>query len=92
MDKSFEYMDCFVVVHGPTDIKTFNRNMTHRFPENEVVVADRGYSHDKCITPNTVESDKKSVHRCVRARHETSNERFKRFKTATKISSFSRIK
>lgn len=47
--------------------------------QGEKVVADNGYHHINCTTPNTVDDAKKAMHSRFRARHETCNARKKVF-------------
>lgn len=73
-----------VWVNGPykcgnfPDNKIFIDNMKNNLLPNEYVVADRGYTDNKCIGPD-VSPCHFDVHRRTRARHETVNERLKNF-------------
>lgn len=74
-----------VWVNGPfkcgtyPDIKIFTEGMYNCLATDEFVIADRGYSGDACITPDTVPMEHISLHKRIRARHETANERLKNF-------------
>ena len=47
----------------------------------ERVIADKGYFDDACITSDTIANPiEYSLHSMLRARHETTNKRFKQFK------------
>lgn len=74
-----------VWVNGPfecgkyPDIAIFKHNMVTDLIEGEKVVADNGYNHFACITPSSVRDMDKSLHKRIRARHETVNARLKFF-------------
>ena len=74
-----------VWVNGPfpcgkyPDIKIFKNSMVQALREEECLIADNGYNHQKCITPNTVSDDNRKLHSRIRARHETVNRRLKIF-------------
>lgn len=74
-----------VWVNGPfpcgsyPDIKIFKEKMVHHLQHKELIVGDNGYIHSKCITPGDVSEGKREIHKLLRARHETVNERLKNF-------------
>lgn len=49
--------------------------MAQRLEENELVVADRGYRHKRCVYSSQYDS----VFSAIRARHEIVNRRLKQF-------------
>lgn len=54
--------------------------MKHDLDRNEHVIADKGYTDDMCLTPDSMDSPIASeLHAEFRARHETANERLKQF-------------
>eukprot|EP00171_Calliarthron_tuberculosum_P023512 IDg23512t1 len=74
-----------VWVNGPwpcgsnPDIRIFRHDMKQALMEGERVVADSGYSDDKCVTLNVIQDEEKQIAALLRARHETVNGRFKAF-------------
>lgn len=72
-------------VNGPfpcgtwPDLRIFKQRMCASLYSGEFVIGDRGYKHVRCITPDDVLPHARSLHDHIRARHETCNERFKRF-------------
>lgn len=74
-----------VWVYGPfpcgkwPDIKIFNSKMCTLLQDGEKVVADNGYTSERCITPDSVRDSDKKVHTRLRARHESCNARIKSF-------------
>ena len=74
-----------VWVHGPfqagafSDLAIFQAGLKKALARNERVVADGGYSDEKCVTPEMLQGQMSTGYATVRARHETVNERFKNF-------------
>lgn len=74
-----------VWVNGPymcgrnPDIKIFKKKMLGCLRSDEFVIADEGYRHGRCIIPSNVIEGASTIHKRVRARHETVNERLKNF-------------
>lgn len=80
-----------VWVNGPfkcgafPDLKIFKLDMLQALFPHEKVIADSGYKHTKCVIPGDVfsclasDGEFPTVHKRVRARHESVNERLKNF-------------
>ncbi len=52
----------------------------------ELVVADKGYTDDMCIIPDTIDSSiEPELHSKLRARHEPANKRLKQFSVLTTL-------
>ena len=73
-------------VNGPypcgryPDVNIFRKQMKAGLDENERIIGDQGYTDDKCITSDTIESPIPiKIHPEPRARHETGNKRLKQF-------------
>ena len=75
-----------VWVNGPfpcgsnTDLMIFRSRLKSSLLSNEKCIADRGYSDEKCITPNNEISAISEITATLRARHETVNRRIKQFR------------
>lgn len=52
--------------------------------EDKNVIANNGYKHVKCVTPSVVQSNKKLMHRRIKARHEICIARIKSFNILNK--------
>ena len=79
-----------VWVYGPfpcgsnPDVSIFRKGMKLELCENERVIADKGYTDDSCITPDTIFSPvRKRMHKLFCARHKTVNKRLKQFAVLT---------
>lgn len=59
---------------GPQNLQTKNMLVT---VHGESMIADRGYSHDRCILPTVVTSHARLLHGHIRAGHKAYKERFK---------------
>ena len=75
-----------VWVHGPypcgsnPDVTVFRKGMKTVLDNEERAIADKGYTDDMALTPDTVFSPIQShLHSMLRARHETVNKRLKQF-------------
>lgn len=67
---------------GPLpDLRIFKNRLVETLLPDEMVVADNGYSHPKCITLNSVSDGQRKFFSRVRARHETCSARLKSFNT-----------
>lgn len=68
-------------VNGPfpcgeyPDVRIFKKFMAKRLEPDELVIADRGYRHDRCVY-NSIHTN---VFSKIRARHEIVNRRLKQF-------------
>lgn len=86
------HMGRIVWVNGPfacggyPDLKIFKANLLHRLGPTERILADNGYRHPKCLTPDIDMGDfEKEVHMRQRARHETVNKRLKNFNVLSHV-------
>ncbi len=61
------------------DVRIFRSGLKRMLRVNERVVADKGYTDEKCVTPRQLSSARRSFYALLRARHETVNERLKHF-------------
>lgn len=74
-------------VNGPfpcgshPDDKIFRLGLLAHLGKGNCVVADRGYKHPKCVTPDTrlLDTDDSEKYKQILARHETVNRLLKRF-------------
>ena len=69
-----------VWAHGPfpcgsnPDVSIFRKRLKLELSDGERVIADKGYTDDMCITPDTILSPiPNDLHSLFRARHETVN-------------------
>ena len=78
-----------VWVNGPfpcgeyPDIKIFKKFMLNMIGPEEMVVADRGYKHEKCVY--SIPGIDPTVSSCIRARHEIVNRRMKHFQVLSTV-------
>lgn len=90
-----------VWAHGPfpcgefSDVRIFRLGMKQHLGNGELVIADGGYTDEKCRSCKGVNDPNRRLFAVVRARHETVNRRFKqfavlghRFRHALKLHSF----
>ena len=62
------------------DVTIFRKDMKAALDEKERVIGDLGYTDDKCITRDIIESPIPiKIQTELRARHETANKRLKQF-------------
>lgn len=62
------------------DVRIFRLNMKSALLPGERVIADRGYGDERCSTPDTLTAEGRQLASEIRARHETVNGRFKKFR------------
>lgn len=61
------------------DVRIFRRSLKSMLDEHEVVVADKGYTDEKCILTGLEIHDDNEISKIIRSRHETANRRLKQF-------------
>ena len=78
-----------VSVNGPyacgenPDVSIFRHRMKKVLSNGEMVVADNGYTDERCLRACDIPNDYKKIHGKIRARHEIVNRRLKQFSILT---------
>ena len=61
----------------------FRTQMKRKLDEGELVLADQGYTDERCLLSHHVPDQDRALHGRIRARHEVVNNRIKQFAAIT---------
>lgn len=84
VDILFGFTDLLSAVSGPT-LTFLNSKFVSKLSKNELVAAERWYSHVSCITSNSVSPALKAISLIIRARREDCNKLFRHFNISNQL-------